>query len=67
MYSAPKSHPTSKTVENEQDIRAAQVVDEITSSLDLVKVDEDQTIYFGGAHWISIMSEVCIDEVLKYP
>jgi hypothetical protein len=33
-------------------------VDQLSTALGVMKVDPDKTVYLGGAHWVSVMSEV---------
>ena len=37
-------------------------IDKLSSAFGVMKVDPSQTIYLGGAHWVSVMSEVMCKE-----
>ncbi|KAH8646378.1 fungal-specific transcription factor domain-containing protein [Tricladium varicosporioides] len=57
---SPETHPHDQNMEDTQNI------DNVARAFGSMKVDqrENQTIYWGGDHWISIMSEV--DELKNY-
>ena len=40
-------------------------VDELSTAFGVMKVDPGKTIYLGGAHWVSIMSEVTIEAMFS--
>ena len=35
-------------------------VDQLSKAFGVMKVDPSQVVYLGGAHWVSIMSEVIV-------
>lgn len=62
MGYSPTTLPNYNIPNYEQGVKGVQNAGEISTASGLMKVDhlENQTIYFGGAHWISIMGEVCV-------
>lgn len=61
MSHVPKSSPDGETCDHKRTAQGDQDMDGMSEAFGLMKVDHvgDQPVYFGGAHWISIMSEVC--------
>lgn len=61
MSYAPNTFPSSETRHYQHEMDRIQDVDDVARAFGSMRVDprENQTIYFGGAHWISILSEVC--------
>lgn len=47
---------TDKTQKSESD----REIDQLSTAFGVMKVDPAQIIYLGGAHWVSIMSEVIL-------
>jgi hypothetical protein len=43
-----------------QKIESDPEIDELSTAFGVMKVDPGKTIYLGGAHWVSIMSEVSL-------
>jgi hypothetical protein len=63
MSHAPNSSANLKTRHHLKDIAVSNQSDDVTRAFGTMKFDhgENQIIYFGGSHWISIMSEVYSD------
>lgn len=38
-------------------------VDQLSNAFGVMKVDPSKTIYLGGAHWVSIMTEVGLKNI----
>ncbi|KAI9738094.1 MAG: hypothetical protein M1818_005522 [Claussenomyces sp. TS43310] len=55
-----------ETLDHQQKINGEEEIDNVTRAFGSMKVDhvENQTVYLGGAHWVSIMCEV--DELRSY-
>jgi hypothetical protein len=41
--------------------RSDPEIDELSTAFGVMKVDPGKTVYLGGAHWVSIMSEVSLE------
>ena len=58
----------SKTLESNNEARISgrdNEVDQLSTAFGVMKVDPGKTIYLGGAHWVSIMSEVPCNAILS--
>lgn len=61
MVSHPETSANPETSHHQRKVSGIKDSDDVTRAFGIMKFDhvEDQIIYLGGSHWISIMSEVC--------